>query len=131
MYLHTKKKHIHTKHTHTHTHTLQKRSYGKNKTFHKIATILLQPSKHVIMEKYVSEKKYLQHTMTMLKSKSKAIANDAFNIFKLFVCNPNKTLSLNYFFYFFHFIFLVAKKQRKHTHGHKCTKKTSICYLHS
>jgi len=62
----------------------------KRQALRLLGDILLDRNNYKVMTRYISEPEHLKIMMNLLRTKEKAIRNDAFHIFKVFVVNPNK-----------------------------------------
>mmetsp|Transcript_11882 Transcript_11882/g.40951 ORF Transcript_11882/g.40951 Transcript_11882/m.40951 type:complete len:379 (+) Transcript_11882:182-1318(+) len=62
----------------------------KRQALRLLGDILLDRNNYKVMTRYISEPEHLKVMMNLLRAKEKAIRNDSFHIFKVFVVNPNK-----------------------------------------
>eukprot|EP01084_Bolivina_argentea_P200193 342362_1 len=105
-------------------------NYVKKRGFLQLLFAILANKKNFnAMIQYISEKQNLKIHMQLLKHPSKAMARDAFNVFKIFVVNPKKTRDIH--------IVLWRNKEKLvkflknfHMKGQECIEDTRILITH-
>ncbi|KAF1330946.1 hypothetical protein FI667_g4764, partial [Globisporangium splendens] len=63
----------------------------KRQALQLLAELLLNPVNFAVMQRYVASRENLKLVMLILREPSKALRMEAFDVFKIFVANPNKS----------------------------------------